>query len=204
LKKAIKKEYPHISKAEIDRRVDAFVRKDQVIDAAVFRRQVEGSIGVCSFTRRPGSPRMWNKYSQSHTGFVVAFDFDRLNMWCQENTSPRDARGFFLDAVKYPCAPPILNVSDMSVANIFQTAVTTKRRGYRWEDEYRMVSNDAVGEPRQVPEEVIDSVAVGRGAAASDIQMTRDYLQGYTKNVRLLQASGFRGGEVVFREIGLT
>lgn len=204
LKKAIKKQYPHVSKTEIDRRVDTLIREDQVIDATVFRRQVEGSVGICSFGSNPGSPKMWSKYSRSHTGFVVAFDFDRLNMWCQQNTSADKGRGYFLDRVEYPPDPPLLNVSDMSAAQIFQTAVTTKRRSYRWEDEYRMVSNDAVAEARQVPEEAIDSVAVGRGAATSDIQLTRDYLQGYAKPVRLLRATGFDSGLVVFREIGLT
>ncbi|WP_431978699.1 DUF2971 domain-containing protein [Salinibacter sp.] len=145
---------------------------------------------------------MWRKYAQSHTGFCVQFDFDRLNEWCQAKSSPGEGRGYFLSRVEYPSTPPVLSASELSSAQVFEKAVTTKRRKYRWEDEYRMVSNDVVHEARQVPEEAIDSVAVGLGASRSDLEKTIEIVDHYARKIQVLKAS--RANDIVrFREVGV-
>jgi hypothetical protein len=92
----------------------------------------------------------------------------------------------------------------MSPAKVFQTAVTTKRRSFLWEDEYRMISNSAIGQAVELPEDVIDSVGLGLGTSKSDIRLTKQILKTYTYPIRLLKAYRVIGNEVDFYEISVT
>lgn len=94
------------------------------------------SVGVYSLSRVPTDELMWAHYSESHAGFCIEYDFERLvlearNQWTQ------------LDVV-YSKDPPILTVQDLLVASDASLA-TAKLTGYkslrwRYESELRLIT----------------------------------------------------------------
>lgn len=187
-----------LSTQAVDAAMNEFVSNDKPISDERVRELISENLGVVSLSRNPRSPEMWRKYGQSHTGFCVGIDFERLNEWCAERSDGEIT--FAPLPVRYRKKRPTLNLSVDSSEDVAVKSATIKRLRYSFEQEYRLVGYGNPGEVIKLPDQVFEAVAVGKGASSKNLRFVRQAAKRLDTEIRIFKAVSITTGEVRLRE----
>jgi hypothetical protein len=136
---------------------------------------------------------MWAHYAESHTGFCVCLNVERL-------LAPLISAGKepFFDPVSYPKEYPIFSPykKDGSVARMTdqeaRQSLTIKSSDWSYECEYRWLRQIKHGKTgrgvERIPPDVIDSVYLGLSVSDANLQEVKQILSGRGKRVKLYRA----------------
>ena len=116
------------------------------IDASEVRKHLEGikafsnTMGVYSLTNSPFNELMWSHYASSHKGFVIEYDYTKL----QEIINFPLIEDINSIRVKYSRNPPNINTKDISNQHrLLQKLFGTKSKSWEYEKEVRIISDNA-------------------------------------------------------------
>lgn len=94
------------------------------------------SVGIYSLSRVPDNEVMWAQYGESHEGFCIEYDLDRLVLEARDQWSVVD--------VVYSESPPTLAVADLvtksGCAGVIRKLVGHKSQRWAYEDELRIIT----------------------------------------------------------------
>jgi len=200
LKGNLTSKHPQVSPEEVEQSLNQFVSDGGRISESRSRELISEMVGVLSLSRNPGSSRMWRDYAQNHTGFCVGLDSEKLNQWCLERS--KGEATFRPLPVEYSRARPSYSLSVDRAVDVAETAVTIKRVGFYWEQEYRVIGYYAPGKVMNLPDEIFDSIGVGKGASRENLRTVEEIANGLNTDVRIFKGVSIVANEVRFREVG--
>lgn len=173
------------------------------------RKIVSPKVGVLSFSLEPAHPLMWAHYADSHEGFVVGFDQEKLLAEIRNiSGAPRNAEkaaatpGMEIRPVDvdYVEEMPVLVPGAKSDSEVIEKIVTTKRCEWEYESEIRYLMNKYNDEMQlerlsdrerivSFPTDAISEVTLGVNVSYSDASEVAEILSDGRPRVRLFRAS---------------
>ena len=98
--------------------------------------EMRKTVGIYSLSRTPYDELMWSHYGESHEGFCIEYDLERLISEARANWDRVD--------VVYSETPPVLDFSELLSGNghkaLLQKLVGYKSKRWEYEDELRIVT----------------------------------------------------------------
>lgn len=129
--------------------------KRSILDGAM------SQIGIFSVSRTPTSNLMWGHYSDSHMGFCVGFDADRLDHYFK---SLYEKSGYIIDRLQidYVREYPVLNsLRYPDQVEHYTKLVGSKSDEWKYEEEYRFLSIRHSNFVVKLPSDSVVEVIVG-------------------------------------------
>lgn len=139
-------------------------------------------IGVFSLTPNCSSILSWAHYSDSHKGFCVGFDEEKLRHFVKSKES------LDLDSVEYMEQYPIINVYKMTMDKRITKLFWTKSIDWKYEDEYRIIWYDGANKTLEIDSGIIGKVILGCQIRENGKDEIISILKGLSGNISLFQA----------------
>jgi len=147
---------------------------------------ISKNFGIFSLTKTPGNIVMWSHYAESHTGFCVGFNIDKLMQYLEKKCEETGTI-FSLDKVEYSRDYPLLIPGD-DYSQIMLQALTTKSTYWEYEKEYRLIMYSYTAWPIIIPGELITKVILGVAMSNRFKEEIRQVLSKADSKIALYQA----------------
>jgi hypothetical protein len=94
--------------------------------------------GIYSLSTTPTDELLWAHYSNSHNGFCIGYDFDKLNSFT-ENENHK----IFIEYSNKPPEIDINNIVNTNAERILQKILGTKSKKWSYEKEVRIITSES-------------------------------------------------------------
>ena len=98
--------------------------------------EMRKTVGIYSLSRTPDDELMWSHYGESHEGFCIEYDLERLKLEARANWD--------IVNVVYSAIPPVLDFSELLKGNghkkLLQKLVGYKSKRWKYEGELRIIT----------------------------------------------------------------
>jgi len=148
-----------------------------------FRKMIGKELRICSFCASATNPLLWSHYADSHKGFCLVFDAnDDIFNGVQE--------------VRYQDEYPTFHYTIPSKEAMFQLSVSTKYKDWKYEQEYRLVSNEPNGlnhlpvkdKKLTFPPEMLKAVIFGCRMSEDHKELIKGWCEKRKNKIELRQA----------------
>ncbi len=115
-----------------------------------FVEKVNNTFGILSLTTKNSNLLMWSHYANSHRGFCIGFNTEKLFKLTRGTIGP----------VIYDNKMPFVPLFDREIEGITKL-LNTKSKEWEYEDEYRMVKSLSANKTFEFEENLIEEVILG-------------------------------------------
>lgn len=127
--------------------------------------------GICCFSSTNNSIPMWAHYSDNHKGFVIEYDYEKLNAECASRRIDENYQ--YIQEVIYAPTMPQLDSND---EKYISKLLLTKSNQWEYENEWRIISSKPSYEDF-LYSSVIKAVYLGVMASDKNIQDMKDAIK---------------------------
>lgn len=156
-----------LSDKELDNMVSEFQKNPDHLNNIIkesadnnnMQRDYENHLGIFCASTDNSNPLMWGHYANSHKGFCVGLDFQKINNFISEKYKNGKS---IIKHVKYDTIMPTMN--PLGVPKIKEYAwdrITTKSIHWNYENEYRIIIANRNKQAEQIPAEIYKEVIFG-------------------------------------------
>jgi len=139
-------------------------------------------VGVFSLSANYNNILSWGHYSDSHRGFCVGFNKEKLTSFCNCDES------LDLGKVEYVREYPAINPYKTTLEEKLTKLLWTKSIDWKYEEEYRIIWYDGVKKTLQIENGIIEKVILGCQIDLSNIEKIKAVLKTRPDNISLLKA----------------
>jgi hypothetical protein len=200
-----KERHPKLSNAELKKMTDKNFAENYAIirDPKLFSKRVnemmDSLIGVFTLTEDNTNILMWSHYADSHKGFCVEYDSQRLLQICYNYAKIGD----FIVAIKvkyssiYPQINPYkLNHDDEDYLD-YMDCLTVKSEVWSYEKEWRLIYSRHPNEALSFPDNIVKAIYFGVNCSDENINTVKNL----TKEKKIIPK--FYKAELRKREFGI-
>lgn len=136
----------------------------QILEQEMKRMQdslanIESKIGVLSLSKVNNCTLMWGHYANSHKGFCVGLDFQKLSHFIKKNFGGHKA---ILDVIYEDKMPRVgFNASIDELMEYSRIRYSTKFIDWAYEREVRILLNEMANMPLKIPPEIFTEIIFG-------------------------------------------
>ncbi|MEE9441065.1 MAG: DUF2971 domain-containing protein [candidate division Zixibacteria bacterium] len=140
------------------------------------REQLFNDFGIFSLSAECLNILLWTHYSNSHRGFCVGFDMQKLDNMRNDPLYYADNL-IDIHKVEYEIDYPLFNPYKMDDEEITQKPLITKSSAWSYENEYRLILFDKTNVEIDLLDEIIAEVYLGCKISPEDKEQIIDALQ---------------------------
>lgn len=166
-RKHLKKDNPQWSSEKIEQEAISYVEEGSYRDPKNWERWLDWQkkfkyryFGIFSVTEVPDSILMWSHYADSHKGFCVGFDAEKLHMFRRTYWEETDAKIDHVE-VEYFDDYPILRPCEKREVDEVKEQLRIKASDWKYEKEHRFI---LIGETKKkvlLPNGIVSEVILG-------------------------------------------
>jgi len=124
------------------------------------RKLISETFGIFTLSAKNGGLLLWSNYADSHRGFAIGFNSERLMKSLREVGKHRHLI-FDIFKVCYEKEYPLLNPYEMTANEIILVPLKTKSCIWQYEKEYRIICLNKSNFLLRLDNDIIDSVILG-------------------------------------------
>jgi len=143
--------------------------------------------GICSLTEINDSIIMWSHYADSHKGYCVGLDTDKLTNYCKQELVSVN-KIIALERVDYQKEYPFFNAIKMGDLNLTIKSFITKSDSWEYEREYRLILFDNTNRSIKLKDGIISKIIMGCRMPEEHKEEIKRILKDKKANIELLQA----------------
>lgn len=148
---------------------------------------LEERMGILSFAGNKEHILLWSHYANSHKGFSVGIDRERLEEWVKPLLVQQDIFIAIYD-VEYEPEYPSLNPLELSIEEYYALPFITKAEAWEYEDEVRLIFKDGAGRKLELDEELFTEVNLGCNIPCEDREEILSVIESEFDDLPLYQA----------------
>lgn len=163
----LKRDKPYITKKELRKEADEWVEKRIFDDPDYPRFQQEYQhhyvcehFGVVSLSTKYDDILMWSHYANSHTGYVVGFNKEKLINFCKIALKKQKIL-FDCYEVKYSDTFPQLHPLKSNTEEYVITPLITKNALWKYENEYRLIQTNGTDSIMTLDYDIYEQIIFG-------------------------------------------
>lgn len=127
---------------------------------------------------------MWSHYSNSHKGFCVGFDTEKLLEYIHSKFQ-HDGPIIDLYDVIYQAEYPIFDPKNLTAENFAEEPLRVKSSSWKYESEYRLISINMTNFPLKLPKDVYAEIILGCRISKNDRNEIKVILKKHLHHVEL-------------------
>lgn len=194
LKRHRRQEDPTLGPKEVNSRARRVYKKRMWVRPEIVRlsrEQDAESVGVFSATARKDSILMWSHYADSHRGFCVGFDRERLQKHLDMLTTEDqvDAPVFVIHPVTYAKVYPSPDPREADKLEQAKQIYSTKAEDWSYEREIRLMVLERTDFGLRLPDEVYSELIFGLRMCPEEKKKIAAHVRQHLPHVKIWQAA---------------
>jgi len=190
----LKKDYPQWLPERIEQEAISWVEKGLYRDPKNLERWLDrqkeykyNNFGIFSLTEVRDSILMWSHYAESHEGFCVGFNAQKLDTFRRSYWNKTRALIDYVQ-VEYHEEVPILNPSEMKNEEVVKRQITIKSSDWKYEKEHRFILIGETNKSVLLPDGIVSEVILGCRMPPEHKDKIIGVLRQRATRIRLFQA----------------
>jgi len=145
--------------------------------------------GILCLSKSSSSPLMWGHYANSHNGFCLGLNQNKLHNYLKEKFGER----YDMFPVKYQKEVPQIDISPEKVSKEHFLPIAKERKSvkyYHWkyEREVRIIINDFSRQSLKLPADIFDTLIYGLKMDKTDIKVMQLVANKVYPNIKIYKA----------------
>jgi hypothetical protein len=145
------------------------------------------SFGIVSLSEVPDSILMWAHYADSHRGFCVGFDFQKIDLMIRAHAEGA-GQVIFLKSVEYHRDYPHLNRFEMDSEQLLVLPFIIKSVAWNYEKEWRLILAGETNKPFRFTDGIVRKVILGCKMQVEEVEEVKQVLRNRADKIALFQA----------------
>jgi len=194
-KRGLTLQYPSLNDAQIETMSDSLysmgAHSNPVANQSMrkhIRDYTVATYGIFALSTKADQILMWSHYSNSHSGFVVAYDRAKM-MDFFYNHHKSTGELIALEEVSYSTTFPSWNALTASPVEKMKNLLLVKSTDWGYEEEYRLIFHNGANKHVIIDDSIIDHVILGCQISDSDKSTIVSILKSKATKIKLRQAS---------------
>jgi hypothetical protein len=168
--------------------IDAYkeIRKGGERTVKIQRGIIDTTVGVFSLSGNYKSILLWSHYANSHKGFCIGFNVNKLKKFCQKRYAEA-GEVISLEEVEYPDKYPFIDYR-ASKDERLKSQLLTKSSEWQYEREYRLIWFLGANKKLKIDDGIIRRVILGCKMIQDDKDKVISILKARKSRIHLYQA----------------
>jgi DUF2971 family protein len=145
------------------------------------------SFGIFSLSEVPENILMWAHYADSHRGFCVGFDFQKIELMKHAHAEGT-RQVILLERVEHHLKYPRLNRFEMDYEQLTVFPLTIKSVDWEYEKEWRLILHGETNKQFHFTDGIVSKVILGCKMRVEEVEEVKEVLRNRSEKIALFRA----------------